>query len=394
MLRHPCSRDLPTCRGGYRSRTSGAAENIADACRSARSRERSGDPLPLSFFQSCSYKGDSFFRIRVQRETASSWPFRPQGFGGRARLQQFRRAHRPGGVAQGRPQGARSRHHAVRHRGRLRQPRRLRRDPRRDASATAARTSCWRPSSAMPMDEAGTLQGRLAPLHHARRRGEPEAARAPTGSISTSSTRPDPLTPIEETLRALDDLVRAGQGALHRLLEPAGLAGGRGAVDGDAPSGCTHFVSCQDEYSLLVRDIEKELIPAMQAYGLGLLPYFPLASGLLTGKYKRDAPPPEGTRLATTPAPRRPLADGARTGRASSGSTDFAPTRGHTMLELAFSWLRGEADGRQRHRRRHQARAGRAERQGHRLEAHARGHRRDRHAEREGTGQGGLSPTD
>ena len=61
------------------------------------------------------------------------------------------------------------------------------------------------------------------------------------------------------------------------------------------------FVSCQDEYSLLVRDIEQELLPAAKARGLGILPYFPLASGLLTGKYKRGAPMPKGSRLSKIP---------------------------------------------------------------------------------------------
>ena len=64
----------------------------------------------------------------------------------------------------------------------------------------------------------------------------------------------------------------------------------------------TRFVSCQDEYSLVVRDIEKELLPAAQAYNLGLLPFFPLASGLLTGKYKRGAAAPEDTRFGKSPA--------------------------------------------------------------------------------------------
>ena len=76
-------------------------------------------------------------------------------------------------------------------------------------------------------------------------------------------------------------------------------------------NGLTSFVCCQDEYSLLVRGLEKDRIAVMQKYGLGLLPFFPLASGMLTGKYKRGAAPPAGTRLATT----KRLADSVITAR-------------------------------------------------------------------------------
>src|SRR6185295_676276 len=98
------------------------------------------------------------------------------------------------------------------------------------------------------------------------------------------------------------------------------------------------FVSCQDEYSLVVRDIEKDLLPAAQEYNLGLLPFFPLASGLLTGKYKRGAPPPDDTRFGKAPA----LKDRYVTPRNEDiveKLQAFASARGHTMLELAFSWL-------------------------------------------------------
>ena len=110
--------------------------------------------------------------------------------------------------------------------------------------------------------------------------------------------QPDPRTSIEETLRALDDLIRQGK---VRYLGCSNLPGWQVA---DAhwtahELGINGFVSCQDEYSLLVRKAEAELIPAMQRYGLGLLPYFPLASGLLTGKYQRGQMP-EGARLTNT----------------------------------------------------------------------------------------------
>jgi aryl-alcohol dehydrogenase-like predicted oxidoreductase len=103
-------------------------------------------------------------------------------------------------------------------------------------------------------------------------------------------------------------------------------------------SGLNGFVSCQDEYSLVFRKPEPELMPAMRKLGLGLLPFFPLASGLLTGKYRRNLALPEGTRLATTER----LADRYLTERnwaIAERLGDFAASRGHTLLELAFSWL-------------------------------------------------------
>ncbi len=148
--------------------------------------------------------------------------------------------------------------------------------------------------------------------------------------------QPDPRTPIEETLRALDDLVRQGK---VRYLGCSNLPGWQ-VVDAHWTArnlGSHGFVSCQDEYSLLVRKIEAELIPAMQAYGMGLLPYFPLASGLLTGKYRRDHMP-EGARLTNT----KNLADRYLTEAnwlKVERLAQFCAERGHAMLELAFSWL-------------------------------------------------------
>jgi aryl-alcohol dehydrogenase-like predicted oxidoreductase len=109
--------------------------------------------------------------------------------------------------------------------------------------------------------------------------------------------RPDPLTPIEETLSALDDLVRAGK---VRYLGNSNFAAWQ-VADADWVARTAHltrFVSAQNEYSLLQRDVEAELVPACQRFGIGLLPYFPLASGLLTGKYRRGETAPAGTRMA------------------------------------------------------------------------------------------------
>jgi aryl-alcohol dehydrogenase-like predicted oxidoreductase len=149
--------------------------------------------------------------------------------------------------------------------------------------------------------------------------------------------QPDPRTPIEETLRALDDLIHQGKvryiGCSNfpawQVTEAQWTA---------KTCGLNPFVSCQDEYSLVFRKPEAELMPAMRKLGLGLLPFFPLASGLLTGKYRRNVALPAGTRLATTER----LADRYLTERnwgIAERLGDFAESRRHTMLELAFSWL-------------------------------------------------------
>jgi len=149
--------------------------------------------------------------------------------------------------------------------------------------------------------------------------------------------QPDPLTPIEETLRALDDLVKQGK---IRYTGCSNLAAWQ-VVEAQWTArhlSLNAFASCQDEYSLLVRNIERQLMPAIQAYGLGLLPYFPLASGLLTGKYRRGKPMPEGARLTTTSR----FAEGYLTEanwEKVERLAEFCATRGHTMIELAFSWL-------------------------------------------------------
>ena len=149
--------------------------------------------------------------------------------------------------------------------------------------------------------------------------------------------RPDPQTPIEETLRALDDLVRQGK---VRFIGCSNLSAQQ-LAEAQATArqhGLSAFVSCQDEYSLLVRDVEHELIPRAKSLGLGLLPYFPLASGLLTGKYKRGAPLPPGSRLSKNARHAQRFAN-ERNWRMVGELEAFAARRGHTLLELAFSWL-------------------------------------------------------
>ncbi len=148
---------------------------------------------------------------------------------------------------------------------------------------------------------------------------------------------PDADTPIDETLAALDDLVRAGK---VRYLGNSNYQGWQIAhADWTARSAhLNRFVSAQNLYSLLDRNVEREVIPACAEFGLGMLPYFPLASGLLTGKYRRGEAPPQGTRLE---------AWGER-GAASLSDSNFdaverlgafAATHGRSLLELAMSWL-------------------------------------------------------
>jgi aryl-alcohol dehydrogenase-like predicted oxidoreductase len=146
--------------------------------------------------------------------------------------------------------------------------------------------------------------------------------------------RPDPRTPIEETLRALDDLVRHGKVRYigHSNFTPAQTIEAQWAA---RHFNLNTFISAQDEYSLLKRDLEGESLGIYERYGLGLLPYFPLASGLLTGKHRRGAPA-KGTRLEMQ----------AFSGFMNDKNFDivekletFVKARGRSMLELAFSWL-------------------------------------------------------
>jgi aryl-alcohol dehydrogenase-like predicted oxidoreductase len=147
----------------------------------------------------------------------------------------------------------------------------------------------------------------------------------------------DPLTPIEETLRALDDLVRQGK---IRYIGNSNFPAWRVAEAEYVARAMNvnRFVSCQDEYSLLVRGIEKDLLPAAQEYRLGLLPFFPLASGLLSGKYQRGVAAPVDTRFAKAPAMRDRYVTPRNEDIVERLQT-FARERGHSLLELAFSWL-------------------------------------------------------
>ncbi len=149
---------------------------------------------------------------------------------------------------------------------------------------------------------------------------------------------PDADVPIEETLEALDDLVRAGK--VREIGNSNFTAKQIAEADEVARANRrARFVGAQNQYSLLVRDAEDELLPACRELGLAFVPYFPLASGLLTGKYTRGASPPEGSRLAWVPEQRRNQLMTDRAFGIVEELTTFAMDRDHSLLELAFSWL-------------------------------------------------------
>ncbi|MFG1841277.1 aldo/keto reductase [Micromonospora sp. NPDC049175] len=147
---------------------------------------------------------------------------------------------------------------------------------------------------------------------------------------------PDPGTPIDETLAALDDLVRDGK---VRYLGNSNFAGWQ-IADADwvaSSNGRARFISAQNHYSLLERSVETEIIPACERFGLGMLPFFPLANGLLTGKYKREAQPPAGSRLS---------GGGRYAERLAAADWDtieaieaYAAERGVSMLQVAIGGL-------------------------------------------------------
>ncbi len=143
--------------------------------------------------------------------------------------------------------------------------------------------------------------------------------------------RPDGITPVEETLAALDDLVREGK-VLY--IGSSNFAAWQ-VVEADwvaRTTGRERFVSAQNHYSLLERGAEAELLPACEKVGVGVLPFFPLANGLLTGKYRKGQERPRGTRMEGRDVPER-------TWERIEKLAGFAEERGHSLLELAFGGL-------------------------------------------------------
>jgi aryl-alcohol dehydrogenase-like predicted oxidoreductase len=189
---------------------------------------------------------------------------------------------------------------------------------------------------ARPMDSSGRLQG-------ASRRYITSAVEASLKRLNTDwidlyqQHIEDPRTPIEETLGALDDLVRQGK---VRYIGCSTLRAWQvvEALWTSKHLNLASFVSCQERYSLLEREFEGELAPAAQSYGLGIIPFSPLANGLLTGKYRRNRPLPSGARLSETPRmAERYLTE--RNWEMVERLSGFCEARGKSLLDLAFGWL-------------------------------------------------------
>ena len=193
---------------------------------------------------------------------------------------------------------------------------------------------------AMPVGEGPFTRG--GSRHYIERAVAASLARLGTDYIDVYQMhQPDPDTPIEETLEALTDLVHRG---VVRYIGHSNFSGWQ-IANADWASrtrGLARFVSAQNEWSLLQRGVEAEVMPACREFGLGQLPFFPLASGFLTGKYRRGEPLPEGTRLAAW----QQAMPGRIAALTAEGNFDtlealeaYAGERGRSILDLALSWL-------------------------------------------------------
>jgi len=188
----------------------------------------------------------------------------------------------------------------------------------------------------MVFDEAGAMKG--ASRKYIMAAVEGSLRRLKTDYIDLYyQHRADPSVPIEETLRALDDLVKQGK---VRHIGNSNFDG-KQLDEADATArklGLTRFICAQDELSLIKRHIEKDRVPAMQRDKIALVPYFPLASGLLTGKYRRGAPVPAGTRMAA----KNRLSELFWTHEnleLTYRIVEFCEQRKLNMLDVAFAWL-------------------------------------------------------
>jgi aryl-alcohol dehydrogenase-like predicted oxidoreductase len=187
-----------------------------------------------------------------------------------------------------------------------------------------------------PMDAAGRLQG--ASRGYIMEAVEASLRRLQTDYIDLYWQHiEDPRTPIEETMRAMDDLVRHGK---VRYIACSTLTAWQ-VVEANWTAktlGLDQYIACQERYSLLEREYEANMSRMVEACGLGLIPFSPLANGLLTGKYRRNQKLPEGARLTAT----QRMADRYLTERnwaIIEKLAEFCEARGKTMLELALSWL-------------------------------------------------------
>jgi aryl-alcohol dehydrogenase-like predicted oxidoreductase len=186
------------------------------------------------------------------------------------------------------------------------------------------------------MDDAGTLKG--ASRRYIKTAVEASLTRLKTDWIDIYQLhRYDTATPLDETLRALDDLVKQGKIRYLGISSPPAWR----LVDMQWTArhlGLNPLTTCEVEYSLLARDPERELIPAMKKHGVSLLPYYPLASGFLTGKYRRGAAMPQDARLARTRRYVDMFMTDANWMRIEQLET-FCTRHSRSLLELAFSWL-------------------------------------------------------
>jgi len=188
------------------------------------------------------------------------------------------------------------------------------------------------------MDMGGALgddHGVRGSRHYVRRAVEASLRRLRVDHLDLYQLHePDEVTPIEETLSALTDLVREGK---VRYVGCSNFEGWR-IADADwtaRTAGFERFVSVQNRYSLLHRDLEAEVAPAAEQFGLGILPYFPLEYGLLTGKYRRGHDAPPGSRAASAPSPWLEHADWDRI----EVLTTYAEARGLSLLDVAVAGL-------------------------------------------------------
>jgi aryl-alcohol dehydrogenase-like predicted oxidoreductase len=184
----------------------------------------------------------------------------------------------------------------------------------------------------MPMDD----QRRGARPDYIRQAVQDSLRRLGTDRIDLYQLhQPDPDVPIADTLGALDELVQAG------TVREIGCSNFSGDQLREARvatrQGAARFVSVQNQYSLLHREPEPDVLPECERQGLAFLPFFPLGSGLLTGKYRQGQPAPEGTRIASSERFAHWLSD--RNLALVEALREFAESGKHSLLELAFSWL-------------------------------------------------------